>query len=65
MPFHAEHHLYPSLPFHALAAAHRDLRPGLTVVAPGYVAVHHGFLANLAALAMPASVVDGAFRRPC
>ena len=54
MPFHAEHHLYPSLPFHALAAAHRDLRPGLKVVAPGYLAVHRAFLANLAALALPA-----------
>ena len=59
MPFHAEHHLYPSLPFHALAAAHHDLRPGLRVVAPGYLAVHRGFLANLAALAMPAAVADG------
>ena len=59
MPFHAEHHLYPSLPFHALAAAHHDLRPGLSVVAPGYLAVHRGFLANLAALAMPAAVADG------
>jgi fatty acid desaturase len=59
MPFHAEHHLYPSLPFHALAAAHHDLRPGLTEVAPGYLAVHRGFLANLAALAMPAAVAAG------
>jgi fatty acid desaturase len=59
MPFHAEHHLYPSLPFHALAAAHHDLRPGLRVVAPGYLAVHRGFLANLAALAMPAAVAAG------
>ena len=53
MPFHAEHHLYPSLPFHALARAHRQLEPQLAVVAPGYLAVHRGFLANLAALAMP------------
>jgi len=59
MPFHAEHHLYPSLPFHALAAAHRDLGPELRVVAPGYLAVHRGFLANLAALAMPAPETDG------
>ena len=59
MPFHAEHHLYPSLPFHALAAAHRDLRAALTVVAPGYLAVHRGFLANLAALAMPTAAADG------
>jgi len=59
MPFHAEHHLYPSLPFHALAAAHHDLRPGLRVVAPGYLAVHRGFLANLSALAMPAAEAAG------
>ena len=24
MPFHAEHHLYPSIPFHRLADAHGD-----------------------------------------
>ena len=24
MPFHAEHHLYPSIPFHALADAHKQ-----------------------------------------
>ena len=24
MPFHAEHHLYPSIPFHRLADAHAD-----------------------------------------
>lgn len=59
MPFHAEHHLYPSLPFHALAAAHRDLVPSLAVVSPGYLAVHRAFLANLAALAMPAPGTDG------
>jgi fatty acid desaturase len=53
MPFHAEHHLYPSLPFHALAAAHRSLAPALGVVAPGYLAVHRSFLANLSALALP------------
>ena len=53
MPFHAEHHLYPSLPFHALARAHHQLAPQLAVLAPGYLAVHRGFLANLAALAMP------------
>ena len=55
MPFHAEHHLYPSLPFHALERAHQQLAPRLEVVAPGYLAVHRGFLANLAALAMPAT----------
>jgi fatty acid desaturase len=53
MPFHSEHHLYPSLPFHALAAAHRELAPRLAHVAPGYVAVHREFLGDLSALAIP------------
>ena len=39
MSFHAEHHLAPALPFHALPAAHALLRPRLAVVAPGYPAV--------------------------
>lgn len=40
MPFHAEHHLYPAIPFHALPNAHKQLSPHLTHVEPGYVAVH-------------------------
>lgn len=53
MPFHTEHHLYPSLPFHALATAHRRLAPHLGHLAPGYLAVHRGFLTNLSTLAIP------------
>lgn len=52
MPFHSEHHLYPSLPFHALAAAHQLLAPRLGHIAHGYLAVHRGFLRNLPALAV-------------
>jgi fatty acid desaturase len=38
MPFHAEHHLYPSIPFHRLADAHGMLREKLGFVEPrGYV----------------------------
>ncbi len=40
MPFHAEHHLYASIPFHALPKAHEKLAGKLTYVAPGYVAVN-------------------------
>lgn len=40
MPFHAEHHLYPSIPFHALPAAHAQLRPHFAQVVSGYGAVH-------------------------
>ena len=29
MPFHAEHHLYPSIPFHRLPDAHATLRDRL------------------------------------
>jgi fatty acid desaturase len=36
LPYHAEHHLYPSIPFHRLPAAHQWLRPHLRVVARGY-----------------------------
>ena len=55
MPFHAEHHLYPSLPFHALARAHELLAPRLSEIAPGYLAVHRGFLADLGTLSVPAA----------
>lgn len=54
MPFHAEHHLYPSLPFHALPAAHGAIAPHLRHCDRGYLAVHRRLLRNLPALAMPA-----------
>ncbi|MBU0726772.1 MAG: fatty acid desaturase [Alphaproteobacteria bacterium] len=37
MPFHVEHHLYPSIPFHALPALHRKIRGDLAHLAPGYL----------------------------
>jgi fatty acid desaturase len=40
MSYHAEHHLYPAVPFHALADLHRDIKAYLRVVAPGYPAAH-------------------------
>lgn len=40
MPFHAEHHLYPSVPFHALPALHRMVRPTLQRVSESYPAAH-------------------------
>ncbi len=47
MPYHAEHHAYPSVPFHALPDVHRLLRPDLKVVAPGYVAANRQILRGL------------------
>ena len=47
MPYHAEHHLLPSLPFHALPRLHRAVASRLGHVSPGYVAVHRTLLRQL------------------
>jgi len=47
MPYHAEHHAFPSVPFHALPALHRDLRSDLKVVAQGYIAVNREIFRRL------------------
>jgi fatty acid desaturase len=48
MPYHAEHHRYPALPFFALGRAHQSLRPFLTHVADkGYAGVHIAFVRGL------------------
>lgn len=47
MPFHAEHHLYPSIPFHRLSAAHALLREKLAFVQPGYAKWNLGFMRGL------------------
>ena len=40
MPFHGEHHLFPSIPFHQLPTVHLKLRDRLKHVAPGYIATN-------------------------
>lgn len=50
MPFHAEHHLYPSLPFHALPKAHQQLRSHFTHVDPGYIKVNRDIIGKLGQL---------------
>lgn len=47
MSYHAEHHAYPALPFHALPEAHRLLAERIAVQAPGYLSVHKDILARL------------------
>jgi fatty acid desaturase len=47
MPFHAEHHLYASIPFHALPAAHQTLKLHLTHIDQGYVKVNQDIIAKL------------------
>lgn len=47
MPYHAEHHANPSLPFHALPAAHRLLADQITVQGTGYIAVNRAIVSRL------------------
>jgi fatty acid desaturase len=47
MPFHTEHHLYASIPFYALPAAHRQLLPYLGKVDSGYIRVNKEIIINL------------------
>jgi fatty acid desaturase len=54
MPFHAEHHLYPSIPFFRLSHAHDRLRQKLTHLAPSYVAANRDVIQSLGS-AEPAS----------
>ena len=46
MPFHAEHHLSPGVPFHALPALHREIGSVRRRIATGYVDAHREILAR-------------------
>ena len=46
MPYHAEHHVYPAVPFHRLPAFHTVLRDHLKVTANGYVEFTKDYLAR-------------------
>ena len=54
MPYHAEHHSFPSVPFHALARVNALLPPQGRVTAAGYVALHRALLRQLRAAGAPA-----------
>ncbi len=49
MPFHAEHHAYPAVPFHRLPQFHALTRPHLKVTEQGYLRFHRDYLDSLAA----------------
>jgi fatty acid desaturase len=48
MPFHAEHHAMPTVPFHKLPALHRAVRNRLKVTANGYAEFNRALVAGLA-----------------
>jgi fatty acid desaturase len=47
MPFHAEHHMYPSIPFHRLPDAHAEIGARLGFLQPGFTRWNLGFLSGL------------------
>ncbi|MGL6211133.1 MAG: fatty acid desaturase [Paracoccaceae bacterium] len=46
MPYHVEHHVYPSVPFHRLPDLHELIREELRVTADGYAAFTKAYLAR-------------------
>ncbi|MFQ4144377.1 fatty acid desaturase [Chlorogloeopsis sp. ULAP02] len=46
MSFHAEHHLYPSIPFHKLPEAHQQLKEHFLHIELGYVKVNRDIIAK-------------------
>ncbi|MBI1775236.1 MAG: fatty acid desaturase [Proteobacteria bacterium] len=49
MPYHGEHHAYPSVPFHALPALNGLIGDHVQTRASGYIAVHRALLGGLRA----------------
>lgn len=46
MNYHAEHHGWPSIPWHRLPEAHQEVAAHLEALAPGYIAQHQSVLAG-------------------
>jgi len=46
MPYHIEHHAFPSVPFHALPRLNAHIADKLKTTAPGYLAVQRQILAS-------------------
>ena len=47
MPFHCEHHLFPSVPFHRLPQLHEHVKHHIQVVSPGYRKFHSDYIHSL------------------
>jgi fatty acid desaturase len=47
MPYHAEHHSYPAIPFHHLPAAHLKMRGSLAHLARGYMAANRAVIQSI------------------
>jgi fatty acid desaturase len=49
MPYHAEHHAYPTVPFHKLPMLHDLVRDELKVTSNGYVEFQKSYIETLTA----------------
>ena len=58
MPYHGEHHLAPSVPFHALPALHREVSAREPGQSTGYFGAHREILQRVAKLRSPPASVD-------
>jgi fatty acid desaturase len=47
MTYHAEHHINPAIPFHALPAAHAIMRDGIANISPGFVRWNGAYVRRL------------------
>ncbi len=47
MPYHTEHHTYPTVPFHKLPDLHRLMKDDLRTTANGYTAFNREYLEKL------------------
>jgi fatty acid desaturase len=52
MPYHAEHHSFPTVPFHKLPQLHRHTRRHLAELSDGYHSFHSGYLRDMQAKSM-------------
>lgn len=59
MPFHAEHHLASSVPFHALARLHNEVSPHLQCVSKSYIQVHREIIREVLNLRKGRSAPSG------
>lgn len=52
MPYHAEHHAWAAVPFHALPKVHDIVHGRIAIRAPGYLSVHREILRNITGKAL-------------
>ncbi|MEC7211585.1 MAG: fatty acid desaturase, partial [Pseudomonadota bacterium] len=44
MPYHAEHHSFPAVPFYALPRLHQAMKDDIRHLEPGYISFHRRFV---------------------